>query len=292
MIETYQSEYGQLKSVVLKHPQEAFKNTDFIQRQWKKLNYLEPPNFALAKDEYEAFTELLTRFNIDIHFLPQHPDACLDSIYARDASIATDLGMVLCHMGKSERRPEADLQGEFFVSKGMKIKGKIHPPGTLEGGDTAWIDKNTLAVGRGYRTNDDGIVQLKQILGNSIEVLVYHLPHYRGPSDVFHLMSVFSPLDRAMALVYSPLMPVPLRQELLHRGFELIEVPEQEFDSLACNVLAVAPKACIIVKGNPLTKKKLEQSGVEVWEYQGEEISKKGCGGPTCLTRPLQRVTE
>ena len=151
------------------------------------------------------------------------------------------------------------------------------------------MDSRTAAVGRGYRTNDEGIRQLADFLGPDVELVVVPLPHWKGPGDVFHLMSVLSPLDRDLALVFSPLLPVPFRELLLERGVSLVEVPWEELESMGCNVLAVAPRVCLMLEGNPLTRSRMEEAGVEVHTYRGEEISVPGSGGPTCLTRPLLR---
>jgi N-dimethylarginine dimethylaminohydrolase len=160
----------------------------------------------------------------------------------------------------------------------------------LEGGDVAWLDNKTLAVGHTYRTNEEGIRQLTNLLSPlGVKVMSVPMPHYKGPSDVFHLMSVLSPVDKNLAVVYSPLIPIVFRNELIARGYELVEVPDEEFDSMGCNVLALAPRVCLMVKGNPITKSRLEKAGCEVIEYLGAEISVKGCGGPTCLTRPVMR---
>jgi len=105
-----------------------------------------------------------------------------------------------------------------------------------------------------------------------------------------HLMSLISPVDRDLAVVYSRLLPVPFRQLLLDRGYRLVEVPDEEFDSMGCNVLALSPGRCVMISGNPQTRGALEHAGVEVIEYAGTEISVKGAGGPTCLTRPLVRA--
>jgi N-dimethylarginine dimethylaminohydrolase len=173
----------------------------------------------------------------------------------------------------------------------VPVLGSIEGTGCLEGGDVTWLTPGTLAVGRGYRTNDEGIRQLRELLGTDVEVVVVPLPHWRGPSDVFHLMSVISPLADDVALVYSPLLPVVFRDLLLERGTTLVEVPDAEFESMGCNVLAVAPRLVVALDGNPETRRRMEAAGVEVHVYQGAEISSKGCGGPTCLTRPLERGT-
>jgi N-dimethylarginine dimethylaminohydrolase len=193
-------------------------------------------------------------------------------------------------MGKAARRGEPAAQHRAFLEWGLPVAGAIRAPGTLEGGDVVWLGPRTIAVGRGYRTNDEGIAQLRGLLGETIdELIVVPLPHWRGPGDVFHLMSVLSPIDRDLAVVYPRLMPVPLIERLYQLGYELIEVPDDEFDSMGANVLAIAPRRAVMVGGNPRTRQRLESAGVEVLVYEGEEISLKGGGGPTCLTRPVRR---
>ncbi|MFQ5511798.1 MAG: dimethylarginine dimethylaminohydrolase family protein [Candidatus Krumholzibacteriia bacterium] len=285
-----QSEVGTMERVILKHARDAFVSDDGIGRQWCELGYTGPPDFARAVDEYDRFAELIESFGVDILYLPAGDGVGLDSIYVRDAAVVCDEGLILCGMGKAARRGEPRAAEAAYRAAGVDIRGAIAGEGRLEGGDVAWIDRRTLAVGRGYRSNDEGIRQLRDLLGGCVdELIVVPLPHWRGPGGVFHLMSVLSPIDDDLALVYSPLLPVPFREALLHRGMELIEVPDAEFDTMGCNVLAVAPRRCIALSGNPLTRERLEAAGVEVHAYDGNEISVRGAGGPTCLTRPLAR---
>lgn len=261
-----------------------------INSQWKALNYLSPPDYKTAIKEYANFESVLRDHHPEIHYFTEDKSLSLDALYCRDASIATDHGMIICNMGKAMRSLEPKAQSKVYEAAGMTVLGSIEAPGTLEGGDVAWLDTKTLAVGHSYRTNEAGIEQLKGLLNPlGIDVLVAELPHFRGPADVFHLMSVLSPVDSNLAVVYSPLMPIKFRNELLERGFEFIEVPKTELDTLGSNVLAVAPRKCIMVKGNPITEKALLAAGCIVTTYIGNEISIKGGGGPTCLTRPIKR---
>jgi N-dimethylarginine dimethylaminohydrolase len=193
-------------------------------------------------------------------------------------------------MGKAQRRGEPPAMGRFLNALGAPVIGEITPPGLLEGGDVVWIDERTVVVGEGYRTNAAGIRQLCHLLGDLVdEVIPMPLPHWTGPADCLHLMSMISLLDDGLAVVYSRLLPTPFRQWLIGRGFTLVEVPDEEYDSMACNVLAVAPRQVIALAGNPVTKARMEAVGVNVWTYEGSDISIKGGGGPTCLTRPLLR---
>ncbi len=287
---TFQSEYGELKSVLLKHPEAAFRNQDYLQKNWQALNYLGLPDYHKAIDEYGQFVEIFASRGIETHFLEDHPTTGLDSVYVRDASVTTDAGVIICNMGKRQRRHEPEQQLQFYVQHNRQVLGAVQPPGTLEGGDIAWINENIMAVARGYRTNLAGIEQLQTLVQNTVEeVVVMEAPHYKGPEDVFHLMSVLSPVDKDLAVVYSPLMTVPFREFLLHCGIHLVEVPDHEFDSLGSNVLAIAPRVCVMVRGNPITKARLQAAGAEVIEFSGDEICRQGSGGPTCLTRPLVR---
>ena len=196
-------------------------------------------------------------------------------------------------MGKKERSTEPDEIDHYFRSIGIPIIGRIESPGKLEGGDIVWIDERTVAVGEGYRSNSEGIRQFTQILGDHVdEVISVALPYWTGPKDCLHLMSNVSPIDQQLFLVYSRLLPVPFRKYLLDRNIQLIEVPDEEYYSMGCNVLAMARRKVIMIKGNPITKGRLEDEGVEVSTYNGSEISLKGAGGPTCLTRPLLRTEE
>ena len=288
---THHSEYLKLASVYLKSAESSFRSEKKLTKQWKELQFLTKPNFEESLKEYHAFQLFFTNKNIETCFFPADQKTSIDSIYCRDASIATDFGMIVCNMGKNGRIQEPKAQLETYRQNTVKILGEITFPGTLEGGDVAWLDQKTLAVGHTYRTNDQGICQLKALLDpKGIEVIVVELPHYKGKEDVFHLMSILSPVDKNLAVVYSPLMPIKFRNQLLERGFQLIEVPDEEFESMGCNVLAVAPRDCLMVDGNPITKKLLEQAGCQVVAYKGNEISVKGGGGPTCLTRPLKRT--
>jgi len=287
---TTQSEYLPLNSVCIRPVANAFRSEQNLSSAWESLNYLGLPDFTEALLQYQNFQKILEEHDGEILPMPSTDGLSPDCLYCRDASIATDHGMILCRMGKPARSGEPADHRTFYEAHGIPILGSIEAPGTLEGGDVAWLDTRTLAVGHTYRTNASGIEQLRGLLApRGIEVITADLPHFRGPADVFHLMSILSPVDRDLAVVYSPLMPVAFRNMLLDRGFALVEVPEEEYDTLGCNVLALAPRKCLMAQGNPKTEAALRAAGAEVITYAGSEISLKGGGGPTCLTRPYLR---
>ena len=282
-----------IKKILLKHPKSAFINQKTINEQYLKLNYFEAPNFNKAILDYENFVSLLKSFDIELHYLPEDKSTSLDSIYTHDPCVISNNGVIICNMGKKSRLPELDAIEKFFNSIQIPILGKIKTPGILEGGDVVWIDNKTIAVGEGYRTNREGIEQLKHLLSDQVQdVISVPIPHWNGPQDCLHLMSNLSPIDHNLYLVYSRLLPVSFRKYLLDQNIELIDVPDEEYESMGCNVLAIAPRKVIMISGNSKTKQLLEKNNVEVYTYDGTEISIKGAGGPTCLTRPFLRLSQ
>ena len=192
-------------------------------------------------------------------------------------------------MGRSSRTPEAEENFKTLANKGYKIAGQIKSPGTLEGGDFIWIDNKNAAVGLGPRTNSEGIRQLKEILGPEIDLHIVDLPDPDHPDDVLHLMSIISPLDKDLAVIYKPFMPESFLKWLTKLGIEFVEVSEVEYPLMGCNILATAPRSIIMLENLPEIKNKLKNNGCKIRLYKGDEISRKGEGGPTCLTRPLIR---
>jgi N-dimethylarginine dimethylaminohydrolase len=281
-----QSMVGRIECVLLKHPREAYVNGETLRAQWQGLNYLACPDYDKAVTEFEGFVDLLKRFIPEIHYLPKDPRVTVDSIYAHDSVIITARGAILCNMTREQRRYEPAAMKDFMPQLEIPVLGAISDQGRLECGDVVWIDERTLAVGRGRRTNNEGIRQLRHLVKDFVdELIVVDLP-----SSVFHLMGIISLIDEKLAVINSMMLPEPFRRWLVHKGFELLDVPPEECDTLACNVLALAPRQCILLSGNRQTQDILTNKGVEVLTYSGEEISLKGSGGPTCLTRPLLRV--
>jgi N-dimethylarginine dimethylaminohydrolase len=283
------NEYSRLRHVAVRRPGNAFVDRDKIDVEWQALRFHEAPDFDEANNEFDGFVQLLASRGAEISTLPAEASLTLDSIYPRDSTIIGPEGLIMCNMGRASRTPEAAINGQFYASNGHTIAGEIVAPGTLEGGDFIWIDEHHAAVGRGPRTNDEGIDQLRRLLGKSVELKVVQLPDPAHPDDVLHLMSVISPLDKDLALVYRPLIPDDFAQWLAGLGILLIEVPEEEYLPMGCNVLAIAPRQVIMLENLPGVKAQLTAAGCRVLIYKGVEISRKGEGGPTCLTRPLIR---
>ena len=274
-----------LRTVLVKRPDQAFGTAD--PQVW---HYTSRPDLAVAQQEHDALVELLREGGADVvyhdEYLPDHADA----IYAFDPSLVTDSGAIILSMGKDKRRGEEAAMARTYEKMDIPILYTLRGEARAEGGDLLWVDHDTLAVGLGFRTNAEGLRQLREALTEiGVTVLPVELPYYTGPEACLHLLSMISIIDYHTAVVYPPLMSVPFWQELQRRNFSLIEIPESEYATMATNVLALAPRKCLMLEGNPITKRLLEDAGCEVMTYRGNEISLKAEGGPTCLTRPIWR---
>jgi N-dimethylarginine dimethylaminohydrolase len=281
---TIQNAVGALRRVYVRPPDHA------SMRAWARYGWRAAPDPGRADDEHAAFREALRDGGAEIVVgttqVPSDPDA----IYAYDPTLPTDRGAILLRPGKPGRRAEPAALEADLISAGVSVLGRLTKPATGEGGDMFWLDERTLLVGRGYRTNDDGIAQIRGLLPDEVDLIAFDLPHHRGPDECLHLMSFISPLDHDLAVVFSPMAPVRLLDLLRDRGVSVIDVPEEEVDSQGPNVLALGPRIALALDGNPETRRRMEAAGVDVRTYAGQEISRKGDGGPTCLTRPLERA--
>ncbi len=255
---------------------------------WRAFDWRGEPDPVRIVEEHEGLQQQLADAGAEIVVaqtpVPMSPDA----IYVYDPALVTDAGALLLRPGKEGRRAEVDAMAADFVEAGVPIAGKLEAPATIEGGDTLWLDETTLLVGRGYRTNDAGIAEVAAALPD-VSVIAYDLPHWHGTGEVLHLMSLISMLDTDLAVVYLPLLPARIAELLAERGIGLVEVPDEEFQSMGPNVLALAPRVGLALDGNPVTRKRMEAAGVDVRVYAGNHLSLLGDGGPTCLTRPLLR---
>lgn len=277
---------ARLRTVLVRRPDAAFAVSD--PKRW---GYSSTPDLRRAEAEHDALVSMLRESGVKVWYDESTQAGRADAIFVHDPAIVTDRGAIILRMGKELRRGEEASMAANFEKRGIPIAGSLRAPATAEGGDLLWIRPDWLAVGQGFRTNGEGLRQLTDVLkASGVRTDPVPLPFFRGPDACLHLMSLISLVDEDLAVIYPRLLPVPFWRSLKDEGFDFIEVPEAEFERMAPNVLAVAPRDCILLQGNPITQKRLEDAGCRVRTYRGEEISLKAEGGATCLTRPILRA--
>jgi N-dimethylarginine dimethylaminohydrolase len=273
---------GRLERVLVRPPL-----AEDVER-WREYGWRTAPDHAAAAAEHEFFRRILEAAGAEV-VISEHDRGNPDAIYVYDPVLVGSQGAVLLRPGKKGRRGEPSAIAESLAHADVPIAAELAEPVIAEGGDTVWLDEETLLVGVGYRTSPAAVPALADAFPE-VEVIAFDLPHWNGRGEVMHLMSFISPLDRDLAVVYPRLAPVRLLELLAERGIEIVEVPDEEFATQGPNVLALGPRHALALEGNPETRRRMERAGVDVVGYRGEEISRKGDGGPTCLTRPLLRT--
>jgi N-dimethylarginine dimethylaminohydrolase len=281
---------GELRRVMVCPPNNAGWDISGKAAAWRELGFQHAPDFRAAQTQHEILCRLLSENGAEVVSLPPTESLTLDAVYAHDASLATDYGLVLMNPGKKNRVAEAQAHANCCGRLGIPVFGEIRLPGTSESGDIVWLDSRTLLIGDGYRTNKAGIEQMRSLLSpKNVEVLSAPLPYGPGPSACLHLMSLMSVLDEQVILVDLPWLAVETVELLKERGFRLIEIEYSERDTLACNVLALGKARLIALEENAKTNQRMRDAGFEVRTFPGSEICINGAGGPTCLTRPVLR---
>jgi dimethylargininase len=256
--------------------------------RWREHGWRAKPDHAAAAAEHEAFCLLLEDAGAEV-VISQHDPGNPDAIYPYDPVLVGREGAVLLRPGKESRRGEPAALVPVLEAAGVPVVAELGEPALAEGGDTLWLDERTLLVGLGYRTNEAALDALGDAFPG-VELLAFDLPHWTGPGEVLHLMSFISPVDDDLVLLYPRLAPVRLRLLLAERGIAVVEVPDEELETQGPNVLALGPRRALALDGSPVTRRRMERAGVDVVVYRGDDISRKGDGGPTCLTRPLLRA--
>ncbi len=279
---------GPLKRVAMRKPHAIL---DADPTRW---HYAKPIDAPALRAQYDQLVELLGDHGATVEWIDQADDGLADSIFTFDPSFIIGEGAVILAPGKHLRQPEADLHRAFYDQHNIPILGEIEAPGLIEGGDICWLDPSTLAVGRGFRTNQTGIDQLRNLVEPlGIDLVAFDLPYGGGPQACLHLLSVINPLDVDLALVYAPMVPAPLMMVMAEMGYGLLHIPVDEFQSsagLCVNVLATAPRVGIAIAGFDKTRKLMTEAACEIATFEADELCLPCEGGPTCLTRPLLRT--
>jgi len=269
-----------LRRVLVRRPATA---GDWVGAGWRV-----PDPVALA-GQHEAFCALLEQLGAEVEIAPAL-EGQVDAVYMHDPLLMTARGGIPLRMRKPARAREPVHAREELERLGVPILGALPEGAYADGGDRFWLDERTMAIGLGHRTNRAGARAVAALAApEGVEVEAYDMPYDRGPAHVLHLQSFLSAVTADLCVVFEPLAPVRLLDDLRERGMTWIAIGEDDYDAMGCNVLAVRPGVVVVVDGVPAVRRALERAGVEVHAYDGADLSLKGDGGPTCLTAPLLR---
>jgi N-dimethylarginine dimethylaminohydrolase len=271
-----------LHEVLVKRPGEAFAHA----HDDPAFGYLHPVDLTAAQRQHDAFCTILTDLGVAVHQL-EAETASPDLVYTFDPALVTDRGMIGLRSGKPNRQGEAAALETWAAAHDLPVIGRLDDPETADGGDTFWLRPDVFCIGRSLRTNAAGARRLAALVGGDVHV--FDVPYANGPAECLHLLSVISPINDDLAVVFLPQLPAGLYELLNEHAVGMVPVPEAELVTQGCNILAVRPGVVVMVEGNPVTQRALLDRGCEVHTFPGDEVCINGSGGPTCITRPILR---
>jgi len=219
---------------------------------------------ALARAQHEAYADALAASGWMIQQAPAADD-CPDSVFIEDTVVICEDLAVLTRPGAPARRPEVPGVAQAVSELGLRT-ATIQEPGTLEGGDVLQVG-HTVYVGRGERTNGDGIRQLRALLA-PLGRTVIAVPL----GDVLHLKSAVTALPDGTFLLLPGLVPAEL--------FPAVRPVAEEGGS---HVVPLGGDRVLIAASAPRTAELLDNLGfipvvVDISEFEKLE----GC--VTCLS--------
>lgn len=278
------SEIGKLRAVLMRRPGKEIDNITLPPEMVSMHDTLNPD---AMREEFDAIKKMYEDNGVKVYLIDDKDvrEDCPNIIFCRDLVNGTPNGSLISRMGINVRSPEVAAASKTLGKIGMPIAKTINSNGTFEGACLIWIDRETVIIGHGTRSNDEGCKQVVDELKNQG---VKNIIWVEIPRNGVHLDGFIGIADIDVVLLFPSITPNNVYDEFKKRGFHIVEIPTWEEQALAANFVALEPGKIAMCKGNPKTKALLEEAGVEVIEVKVDEIRRAG-GAIHCMTAFLQR---
>jgi N-dimethylarginine dimethylaminohydrolase len=237
----------------------------------------------LAATQHAALVSAYEDAGVQVHFL--EPDPPLPyQVFTRDSSTMGPNGTVVTQPAQWWRRGEYAPVIRFHQEADIPIRGMI-TAGSLEGGDVMIVEPGAVLIGAGEtRTQEVAASQLAEwFREDGWEARVQPIPERYVHIDV--LVAV---LGEKLAAVCSEVLPAAAIEWLRAKGFDLIEVSEEQAFTLGVNAISLGAERVISAAGAAELNDALRARGLEVIEIDLSMFTLGG-GGPHCLSQALRR---
>lgn len=278
------SEWVPLRSVLLHPPGPEFEVDDP-----EAALMLQRPDPERALSQHRALVEAYEREGVSVHFVDPDgspPGPFPNLIYVADLLFMTPEGAILARPAGAVRAGEERWVQRRLAELGIPILRAVSGSASFEGADAMWVDPETVLIGPGFRTNRDGVRQVRRVLEDlGVRTLLAEVP-----SASMHLMGQLRIVDRDLAFYRKGRLPRSAVKALEERGFSLHPFPDlQEMDArFANNIVTLGPRRILMPDGAPVTQGFYRDHGVECVGVALDEIH-KGAGSVGCLTGVLRR---
>lgn len=279
------SEVGKLRDVIMRRPG---KEVEYItQENYGDFRWKAPMDIEKARAQHDALTDIYRAHGVNVHYVENQREDRPNALFMRDQVFMTPEGAILCRNGISARRGEERYTAETLSKLGVPIIKTINGEGWFDGACGMWIDRQTVILGTSARANKKGIEQVESELRN---IGVTDIINFQIPYGHAHLDGLMNIADKKTAVLFPWQVPYDVVKQLLDRDFTIVEATNfEEIKWGSCmNFVALEPGKVVMPAGNPETKAKMEDVGIEVIETDMSEIL-KGWGAIHCMTAFLKR---
>ncbi len=274
-------EWDRLQAVLLHTPSDELASVE----DPGAAQMLARPDPVLAREQHHRLVEVYEGAGVTVHQVePARTSPNL--VFVADLLFMTPEGAILARPASTVRAgEEAEVQAALGRLR-IPVLGAVYGNGVFEGADALWLDRRTVLLATGLRTDDEGGRQVARLLvGLGATVIRVAL----NPGTM-HLMGVVRLLDRDLAVVRGALVPDRVVRILRARGVRVLEAEDERElrHGQALNVVPLAPRRVVMPAGQPVTRGLLEAAGVDVVEVEISELA-KAAGGIACMTGVLHR---
>lgn len=279
------SEVGRLRAVLMHRPGREIEG--ITDENFSQYRFRAPINAERARKQQDELADVYRSHGVAVHYVQNQREDRPNAMFMRDLVLMTPEGAIVCRPAIPARRGEEKAVAETLASLGVPIIKTINGDGYFEGACAMWIDRETVIIGTGSRSNEKGVQQVEAELRN---IGVTNIIRTQIPYGSIHLDGYMNMVDKKKLVIFPWHVTYDCAKQLLDLGIELIEMTniEELKNGMAMNFVALEPGKVVMPSGNPETKALLENEGVHVIEVEMDEIV-NGWGAIHCMTAFLRR---
>lgn len=276
------SEVEKLRSVIMRRPGKEIDNFD-----WKNARFKAPISPDRLKKQHDDLVAIYKSYGVNVHYIEEQRDDRPNALFCRDLVFMTPEGAIVTRPAMDARRGEERYAAKTLSKLGVPIIRTICGDGIFEGAMALWIDRNTVVLASGVRTNKSGYEMVEQELRR---MGVSEILHMQIPYGHAHIDGLLNMASNDIAVIHASQVPYDVCDALKKKGIKLLECPSQieAKEGLAINFVAIEPGLIVMPAGNPRTQELLENNNIKVITVEFDEVL-KGFGAIHCCTAFLKR---
>lgn len=276
------SEVDPLRAVLMRRPGKEIDDFD-----WQAARFKGPISPERFRAQHDALTEIYRKHGVAVHYIEEQREDRPNALFCRDLVFMTPEGAIVTRPAMEARRGEERYAAKKLADLGVPIIRTVCGSATFEGAMGLWIDRHTVVLASGVRTNREGYEMVESELRRMGVTEVLHMQIPYGHAHIDGLLNMAS---HDVAMIHASQVPYDVCDALKKKGIKLLECPSQieAKEGLAINYVAIEPGLIVMPAGNPRSQDLLEQNGIKVIPLDFDEIL-KGYGAVHCCTAFLKR---